>query len=148
MSSYELLIKNKIVEYEATPNYGLITEKSSTLDDYETFKEFLIGYHLYKIKCWSENETGIKFDWQRLDDKKASRLIYRIPGLNFDNHSNLLAKMINSYAEETLSQKNKEKDYNDNYNDNEKHKLINNVQLKKILNDAFINTSKNIFHDT
>ena len=59
MSSYELLIKNKIVEYEATPNYGLITEKSSILDDYQTFKEFLIGYHLYKIKCWSENETGI-----------------------------------------------------------------------------------------
>ena len=59
MSLYQILIKNKIVEYEATSNYGLITEKSLNLDDCETFKEFLIGYRLHKIKCWSENEKGI-----------------------------------------------------------------------------------------
>jgi hypothetical protein len=59
MSSYQILIKNKIVEYEATPNYGLITEKSIILDDCEIFKEFLIGYRLYKIKCWTENKAGI-----------------------------------------------------------------------------------------
>ena len=28
------------------------------------------------------------FDWQRLDDKKASRVLYKIHGLNFDNHTN------------------------------------------------------------
>lgn len=27
-------------------------------------------------------------DWQRLDDKKASRIKYPIKGLNFNNHSN------------------------------------------------------------
>jgi hypothetical protein len=35
-----------------------------------------------------EAELGLKLDWQRLDDKKASRIIYRSPGLNFDDHSN------------------------------------------------------------
>ena len=27
-------------------------------------------------------------DWQRLDNKKASRIIYYISGLDFDNHEN------------------------------------------------------------
>ena len=35
-----------------------------------------------------ESELGLELDWQRLDGKKASRIIYRIPGLNFDDHSN------------------------------------------------------------
>lgn len=35
-----------------------------------------------------EKELSLKFDWQRLDSKKASRVIYRINGLNFDDHSN------------------------------------------------------------
>jgi len=59
MSSYEILMKNKLVVYEATPNYGVITEKSITLDDCQIFKEFLIGYRLYKIKCWTEKNVGI-----------------------------------------------------------------------------------------
>lgn len=43
---------------------------------------------LYKYKNDIESETGINFDWQRLDDKKASRVLYKMPGLNFDDHSN------------------------------------------------------------
>ena len=35
-----------------------------------------------------EQELDLTLDWQRLDDKKASRIMYRIPGLNFDDHSN------------------------------------------------------------
>lgn len=35
-----------------------------------------------------ESKLGLKLDWQRLDDKKASRIMYRLPGLNFDDHSN------------------------------------------------------------
>lgn len=35
-----------------------------------------------------EKELGLSLDWQRLDGKKASRIMYRIPGLDFDNHSN------------------------------------------------------------
>ena len=39
-------------------------------------------------KAQIETELGLQLDWQRLDDKKASRIMYRIPGLNFDDHSN------------------------------------------------------------
>lgn len=45
-----------------------------------------------------ESELGLTLDWQRLNDKKASRIMYRIPGLNFDDHSNydeLMNEIIN-----------------------------------------------------
>ncbi len=35
-----------------------------------------------------EQETGLSFDWNRLDTKKASRIIHRIDGLDFDDHTN------------------------------------------------------------
>ena len=35
-----------------------------------------------------EEKTGMKFSWDRLDNKKASRIKRIIPGLNFDDHSN------------------------------------------------------------
>lgn len=43
---------------------------------------------LYGQRAKIEDELGMKFDWQRLDNKKASRIIYRLDGLNFDDHSN------------------------------------------------------------
>jgi DNA polymerase III epsilon subunit-like protein len=35
-----------------------------------------------------ENKLGLVPDWQRLDGKKASRVLYRMSGLDFDDHSN------------------------------------------------------------
>lgn len=35
-----------------------------------------------------ENESGLDYEWQRLDNKKASRILHKIPGLDFDNHQN------------------------------------------------------------
>ncbi|WP_278245605.1 DUF4268 domain-containing protein [[Clostridium] aminophilum] len=35
-----------------------------------------------------EEKLALPLDWQKLDGKKASRILYRIPGLNFDDHSN------------------------------------------------------------
>lgn len=35
-----------------------------------------------------ESELGFKLIWDRLDNGKASRIKYRIKGLNFDDHSN------------------------------------------------------------
>lgn len=35
-----------------------------------------------------EEQTGMTFCWERLDGKKASRIKYSIPGLDFDDHSN------------------------------------------------------------
>lgn len=43
---------------------------------------------LFSQKDEIEEKLGLKPDWQRLDGKKASRVLYRMPGLNFDDHSN------------------------------------------------------------
>jgi hypothetical protein len=63
-------------------------------------KENFVGIELYinnnkklfdsllERKTEIETETGLGFDWQRLDNRKASRIIYKIQGLNFDDHSN------------------------------------------------------------
>lgn len=43
---------------------------------------------LYERKEEIESDLGFKLDWRRLDNSKASRIVYRIKGLNFDDHSN------------------------------------------------------------
>lgn len=43
---------------------------------------------LYSVSEQIQSELGFNMDWQRLDNKKASRIIYYIEGLNFDNHRN------------------------------------------------------------
>ena len=52
---------------------------------------------LYSQKDEIEEKLGIDVEWQRLDGKKASRIIHKIPGLDFENQSNynvLMNKMI------------------------------------------------------
>lgn len=41
-----------------------------------------------------EEQTGMAFCWERLDGKKASRIKYCIPGLDFDDHSNYHELMV------------------------------------------------------
>ena len=43
---------------------------------------------LYERKNEIEQELGFNLDWRRLDNSKASRIVYHIKGLNFDDHSN------------------------------------------------------------
>ena len=43
---------------------------------------------LYENKTAIEENLGFEMVWDRLDNKKASRIKYRIPGLDFDDHSN------------------------------------------------------------
>lgn len=43
---------------------------------------------LYSRKDEIEAELGFTLDWRRLDNSKASRIVYHIKGLNFDDHSN------------------------------------------------------------
>lgn len=43
---------------------------------------------LYNRKDEIEAELGFALDWRRLDNSKASRIVYHIKGLNFDDHSN------------------------------------------------------------
>ena len=59
MSDYKYLIEKKLVEYSATPNYGLITEKSITLDDISIFCYYLRSYRVHSIRCWQNKQLGI-----------------------------------------------------------------------------------------
>ena len=43
---------------------------------------------LYSSKESIEEQLGFGMTWARLDNKKASRIKYSIPGLDFDDHSN------------------------------------------------------------
>ena len=43
---------------------------------------------LYSKKEEIESELDLKLDWRRLDNKKASRILSTIPGLDFNDHSN------------------------------------------------------------
>lgn len=43
---------------------------------------------LYERKNEIEQELGFNLDWRRLNNSKASRIVYHIKGLNFDDHSN------------------------------------------------------------
>ena len=49
-----------------------------------------------------ENKLGFNMDWQRLDNKKASRIIYYIDGLDFDNHDNY-DKLINKVIDRVIT---------------------------------------------
>ncbi len=44
--------------------------------------------HLYKYKDDIESKLDIELIWDRLDNKKASRIKHHIHNLNFDDHSN------------------------------------------------------------
>lgn len=56
---------------------------------------------LYSISEQIQSELGFNMDWQRLDNKKASRIIYYIEGLNFDNHKNY-KELINEVIDEVV----------------------------------------------
>lgn len=48
---------------------------------------------LYNQKEEIENDLLASLEWQRLDNKKASRILLKIDGLNFNDHSNYNALM-------------------------------------------------------
>ncbi len=43
---------------------------------------------LYEKKDEIEQQIEFELSWERLDGKKASKIIHRIPGLDFDNKDN------------------------------------------------------------
>lgn len=49
-----------------------------------------------------ESKLGFSMDWQRLDNKKASRIIHYIDGLDFDNHDNY-DKLINEVIDKVIT---------------------------------------------
>ena len=59
---------------------------------------------LYSVSEEIQNELGFNMDWQRLDNKKASRIIYYIGGLDFDNHENY-DELINEVIDKVIAVK-------------------------------------------
>lgn len=57
---------------------------------------------LYLTSEAIQNELGFSMDWQRLDNKKASRIIYYISGLDFDNHENY-DELINEVMDKVIA---------------------------------------------
>lgn len=71
---------------------GYIRVELYITDNKDLFDQLLIR------KDEIEEKLGFSLSWQRLDNRKASRILYKIPGLNFDDHSNydlLMNEMIN-----------------------------------------------------
>lgn len=59
---------------------------------------------LYEKKEEIEAELNIQLEWQRLDEKKASRILYYIDGLNFDDHSNY-NELMNTIVDKVVDMK-------------------------------------------
>ena len=61
-------------------------------------KRIIVGPYMYEDKNLFdrlkehkqeiEEEIGLELDWNRMEGKKAARINYYIPGLNFNDHSN------------------------------------------------------------
>ena len=75
-------VSGVLVEITLVNKEGCVGIALYIIDDKELFD------YLNEKKIEIESKLGFELDWQRLDGKKASRIIYRIPGLNFDDHSN------------------------------------------------------------
>lgn len=80
-------VSGVLVEITLVNKEGCVGIALYIIDDKELFDS------LNEKKSEIESKLGFELDWQRLDGKKASRIIYRIPGLNFDDHSNYDALM-------------------------------------------------------
>ena len=73
---------------EACVSINLVNKLSRvTVEIYIADNKNLFDY-LAERKDEIENALGFPMEWVRLDNKKASRIKYAIPGLNFDDHSN------------------------------------------------------------
>ena len=78
---------------EACVSINLVNKLSRvTVEIYIADNKGLFDY-LAERRDEIENALGFKMEWVRLDNKKASRIRYAIPGLNFDDHSNYDALM-------------------------------------------------------
>ena len=65
---------------------------------------------LYENREDIESELGFKFEWMPLDTKKSCRILHKINGLNFDDHSNY-DKLIDEAIDKVIKMKKLINDY-------------------------------------
>lgn len=89
---------------EACISINLVNKESSVVIDVYIYKNKSLFDKLYENKDEIEKQLGFTMDWQRLNNKKASRIKHTIPGLNFKDHSNYPALM-NEIIKKTIVMK-------------------------------------------
>lgn len=78
IDSYNTLLLTKLINYQSTPNHGLITDNSIAYDDCDIFQEFIITYRLHKIRCLIEPNTGIAGIQLTYKDRETNKEIVSI----------------------------------------------------------------------
>ena len=72
---------------------NLVNKESSVVVELYISNDKDLFDRLHQEKDEIEEALGMKLDWKRMDHKKASRILYKIPGLNFNDHSNYTTLM-------------------------------------------------------
>ena len=67
---------------------GLINKDSYISVELYIYDNKALFDQLYEERKDIHKELGFELEWLRLENKKASRILYKINGLNFDDHSN------------------------------------------------------------
>lgn len=73
---------------EASISINLVNKESRVVVEVYINNSKELFDKLYAQKDSIHSELGMELDWRRLDNKKASRILSSIPGLDFSNHSN------------------------------------------------------------
>lgn len=90
---------------EAHIAINLVNKEACVVVEVYISNNKLLFDQLYAQKEQIEQALGFNLDWRRLTDtKKASRILYSIPGLNFDNHSNY-QQLMNEIIDKVMQMK-------------------------------------------
>ena len=78
---------------QASISINLVNKESSIVVELYINDNKSLFDRLLAQKEEIEQQLGFAMDWRRLDNRKASRILHRIDGLNFADHSNYPALM-------------------------------------------------------
>ena len=73
---------------EAKISVALINKDSYISVELYIYDNKALFDKLFEDREEIEHQLGFQMEWLRLENSKASRILYKINGLNFDNHSN------------------------------------------------------------
>lgn len=73
---------------EASISINLVNKESKVVVEMYISDSKKLYDRLYAQKDDIHSQLGMELDWRRMDNKKASRILSSIPGLDFNDHSN------------------------------------------------------------